>query len=637
MARSILTNVDYNRNELQNARIQNLASAPSTPVAGQIYYDTTLNVLRVYTGGAWVAANGSDIPDSTITSAKIADGTIVNIDIASGAAIALSKLATDPLARANHTGTQAPATIQISTTDRLIGRDTAGAGTAEELTVGGGIEFTGTGIQSSAYTGEVTKAAGGTALTIANNAVVTARIADNNVTMAKIEDIATDSLIGRDTAGTGDPEVVTVTGGIEFTGTGSIRTSAFTGDVTKAAGGTALTIGTGAVTTGKIADANVTYAKIQNIPTDRLLGRDTAASGVVEEITVGGGLEWTGSGGIQSSAYTGNVTKTAGGTVLTIASGVVTNAMLVNVSTATIKGRATAGTGVVEDLTGAQVKGILAITAGDVSGFDTQVRTNRLDQMAVPTASVSMNTQKIINLLDPTNPQDAATKNYVDLARQGIRMKESVVVASTGALTLSGTQTIDGVAVTAGQRVLVKDQAAPAANGIYVVAAGAWTRDTDADTAAELADGATVWVSLGTVNANTTWSQINTLTTLGTDPQSWVQQGAATNYSGGNGISVSGGVISVDPGTGISVAGDVVGIDTAVVARKYNATVGDGAATAYVVTHSLANQWCTVQVFRNSGSFDQVECDIELTSANTVTLRFASAPSAAQYRVVITG
>ena len=101
--------------------------------------------------------------------------------------------------------------------------------------------------------------------------------------------ITTDRLIGRDTAATGESEQLTVGGGIEFTGSGGIQTAAFTGDVTKTAGGTALTI----------PNDTVTYAKMQNVSaTDRILGRDTAAAGDVEELTVGNGLEFTGSGGI---------------------------------------------------------------------------------------------------------------------------------------------------------------------------------------------------------------------------------------------------------------------------------------------------------------------------------------------------
>ena len=124
---------------------------------------------------------------------------------------------------------------------------------------------------------------------------------------------------------------------------------------------------------------------------------------------------------------------------------------------------------------------------------------------------------------------------------------------------------------------------------------------------------------------------------MGTDPQTWVQQGAATSYVEGNGIDITGSTISVVAGNGIIADGTSTRVDPAVVARKFNATVGDGSAIFYVVTHNLNNQWVTAQVYRNSGSFDQVECDIELTSVNTVTLRFTTAPTLNQFRVVITG
>jgi len=84
------------------------------------------------------------------------------------------------------------------------------------------------------------------------------------------------------------------------------------------------TIGTGKVTTTKILDANVTLAKLANIGTDRLIGRDTIGTGVPETITVAGGLEFTGSSGIQRSALTGDVTATAGSNATTIANDAVT-------------------------------------------------------------------------------------------------------------------------------------------------------------------------------------------------------------------------------------------------------------------------------------------------------------------------
>jgi len=104
---------------------------------------------------------------------------------------------------------------------------------------------------------------------------------DNDVvTFAKMQNIATDRLVGRDTASSGDPEELTVGGGLEFTGSGGIQRSALTGDVTASAGSNSTTI----------ANSAVTLAKMQNINGGRLLGRSTGASGVVEELTISVGL-----------------------------------------------------------------------------------------------------------------------------------------------------------------------------------------------------------------------------------------------------------------------------------------------------------------------------------------------------------
>ena len=87
-------------------------------------------------------------------------------------------------------------------------------------------------------------------------------LADNSIALPKLSNVSTDRLVGRDTAGTGALEQISVSGGLEFTDATGLRTTAFTGDVTKTAGGTALTIANDAVTTAKILNANVTAAKV---------------------------------------------------------------------------------------------------------------------------------------------------------------------------------------------------------------------------------------------------------------------------------------------------------------------------------------------------------------------------------------
>ena len=261
-------------------------------------------------------------------------------------------------------------------------------------------------------------------------------------------------------------------------------------------------------------------------------------------------------------------------------------------------------------------------TAATISDFDTQVRTSRLDQMAAPTAPVSLNNQRITSLATPTAATDAATKGYVDAAVNGTDWKQSVRAATTANITLSGTQTIDGVALVAGDRVLVKDQTTPAQNGIYVVAAGAWARATDADENAEVTAGLSVMVTEGTSNADSQWRlTTNDAITVGTTALTFAQIGAGSSYT---------------QGTGISISGNVIAIDTAVVTRKASANVGNGAAQSISVTHNLGTLDVQVQVYEVSTG-DTVECDVTRTNTNQVTLAFAVAPTTNQYRVVIQG
>lgn len=102
-----------------------------------------------------------------------------------------------------------------------------------------------------------------------------------------------------------------------------------------------------------------------------------------------------------------------------------------------------------------------------------------------------------------------ATRQYCDdkMAAELAKLdnKQSVRVATTGAIALTATKTIDGVVLAVGDRVLVKDQADTKQNGIYLVAAQAWTRTTDADTGAKLSSGARVYVEEGAVNGAKAW------------------------------------------------------------------------------------------------------------------------------------
>lgn len=182
----------------------------------------------------------------------------------------------------------------------------------------------------------------------------------------------------------------------------------------------------------------------------------------------------------------------------------------------------------------------------NAKGLVTSASAASLSDLGAATADFAIGGFKITGLADPTNAQDAATKNYVDNAIAGLDAKASVICATTANITLSGTQTIDGVAVVAGNRVLVKNQSTDSQNGIYIVAAGAWARALDMDTWAEVPNAYT-WVEQGTTQADTGWvCTANQGGTLDTTTINWVQfNGGSTAYSAGNGLQLAGSVFSV--------------------------------------------------------------------------------------------
>jgi hypothetical protein len=209
------------------------------------------------------------------------------------------------------------------------------------------------------------------------------------------------------------------------------------------------------------------------------------------------------------------------------------------------------------------------------------VRATRLDQLTAPAADIALGGFRLTGLGDPQGAQDAVTKAYVDLTVQGLEPKQSVRAASTANVaTLSGAMTIDGVALVAGDRVLVKDQTMASQNGIYVVAAGAWTRAVDADVWGELIS-AYVFVESGTTNADMGYlSTVDPGGTLGTTAVTFVQFTGAGQILAGAGLTKSGNTLDVGAGTGIAVAADTVGLTGQALAVHNLATNGLVARTA---------------------------------------------------------
>jgi len=253
---------------------------------------------------------------------------------------------------------------------------------------------------------------------------------------------------------------------------------------------------------------------------------------------------------------------------------------------------------------------------------------------------LDLQSQKITNLADPSTTTDAATKQYVDNVARGLSWKNAVRAATTanGALATAyaNGQSIDGVTLATGDRILIKNQSTGSENGIYTVnASGAPTRAVDADTGTELNPGTAVTVTEGTTNGDKAYMITTDGTiTIGTTATTWSQLGGGSAPTAGNtGISVAGSAVSAVAGAGIVISSGIA-IDTAVVARKFSANIGNGASTSIAVTHSLGTKDVSVTV-RTVADDSLVLADVVATDTNNVTVTFASAPASNAYRVTV--
>lgn len=503
MARKFLTPIDLNKNELQNAVIQNLASAPSSPVLGQIYFDTAVNELLSWNGTAWRQADG----------------------------FATGLLAGRPAAATANSGT-----FYYAIDNYLLYYSNGGAWQQ--------VSNFGTGLSSA----------------------------------------------------------VSITG----TSTDGTSTNYARADHNHAGPGFGTATGT---TTYGLSASNGSASTVSR--SDHTHGTPSLSSNAATNISA---------------------TTAANGT----------------------------GTAPAKD------DHVHGFTPGNFS----------VSAFASAAADVNLNSHKIINLAAPTADTDAANKAYVDSATQGLNVHDSVKLATTANLvatytpgsagadggtgvgatltiTATGPLTIDGVVAALNDRILVKNQTTQLQNGLYYIStagttgvSAVLTRTLDGDNsiAGDITPGDFVYVVAGG-QASTGWVQSNQGTAtspangikLGTDAVAFTQFSGAGAYTGGNGLTQTGTTFDVGAGLGILSNANDVAIDTGVVVRKYAAAIGDGTATSITVTHNLNTRDVTVGVYSSASTYDEVSCDIQHTSVNTVTLLFSVAPTSGQYRVVVHG
>jgi len=604
--KQFLVDIDLKKNQLLNAKLQNLTAHPTVVVGtdtGFTYYNTVDDTVYSYTGVGVVWLDlGSDA--DTITKLKGTNGTLVSGDI-------------------TIQGTGLVSTSQSNQVITIASTATDNVGTVTNvaaLTIG----TTGTDITSTVATGTVTpvitlniptaSASNRGALSAANWSTFNNKTTNlGTVTSVSALTIGTSGTAPNSSIATGTT-TPTITLNIPLAST----TSVTAGLLSKADYDTfsAKTTNLGTVTSVSSADGNATIATATTTPVITIISAPKLTAG--KTISITGDIAYT------SPSFDGSGNVTAAGTLATVATaGTTGSSTAIPVITINAKG-----------LTTSITTAAVVAPAGTLSGITLKSTVVNSSLTSVGTLTDLTVTGQVTIPLVPTAPTSAASKSYVDAVKQGLDIKGSVRVASTANITIASAlingSTIDGVEVSTGDRVLLKNQTLPAQNGIYVVvASGAASRSSDADVSAEVTSGMFTFVSEGTLHFDSGWVlATNDSITLGSTGLSFTQFSGAGQIDAGTGLTKDGNTINaIGTANRIVVNANSIDIGTNVVTLTGTQTLTNKSISGGQITSAVANATLAATVTTNAN----------LTGEVTSVGNTATVPNATVIGKVLTG